>query len=111
MELPIAVNLSARQFRQRSFIDGISQALAQTGIPPHLVELELTESMLMQDAQQAAAKLNRLKALGFRIAVDDFGTGFSSLNYLRLFPIDVLKIDQSFVRELQEDRAASYNFV
>lgn len=106
LELPIAVNLSARQFRQHGFIDSISQALAQTGIAPHLVELELTESMLMQDIQQAVAKLSRLKALGFRIAVDDFGTGFSSLNYLRLFPIDVLKIDQSFVRELQEDPAA-----
>ncbi|GAA4494659.1 two-component system response regulator [Pseudaeromonas paramecii] len=106
LELPIAVNLSARQFRQSGFIDGISLALAQTGIPPHLVELELTESMLMQDVQQAAAKLHRLKALGFRIAVDDFGTGFSSLNYLRHFPIDVLKIDQSFVRELLEDQAA-----
>jgi diguanylate cyclase (GGDEF)-like protein/PAS domain S-box-containing protein len=103
---PIAVNLSARQFKQANFIESIVEALAETGIEPRLIELELTESMLMKDIQQTTNKLKELKEMGFSISVDDFGTGFSSLNYLRHFPIDVLKIDQSFVRELFEDDAA-----
>ena len=104
--IPIAVNLSARQFKQANFIESIAEALAETGVEPQLFELELTESMLMKDIQQTTAKLKELKAMGFSISVDDFGTGFSSLNYLRHFPIDVLKIDQSFVRELFDDDAA-----
>ena len=104
--IPIAVNLSARQFKQANFIESIAEALTETGIDPQLIELELTESMLMKDIQQTTAKLKELKAMGFSISVDDFGTGFSSLNYLRHFPIDVLKIDQSFVRELFDDDAA-----
>ena len=105
-ELPIAINLSARQFKQSSFVDTISQTLGDYKIPAHLLELELTESMLMKDVPQTTAKLNQLKRMGFRISIDDFGTGFSSLNYLRHFPLDVLKIDQSFVRELFDDGAA-----
>lgn len=105
-ELPIAINLSARQFKQSSFVDTISQTLDDYKIPPHLLELELTESMLMKDVPQTTAKLNQLKRMGFRISIDDFGTGFSSLNYLRHFPLDVLKIDQSFVRELFDESAA-----
>lgn len=105
-ELPIAINLSARQFKQSSFVDTISQTLGDYKIPPHLLELELTESMLMKDVPQTTAKLNQLKRMGFRISIDDFGTGFSSLNYLRHFPLDVLKIDQSFVRELFDEGAA-----
>ena len=104
--IPIAVNLSARQFKQNNFIESITGVLAETGVEPRLIELELTESMLMKDIQQTTAKLKELKAMGFSISVDDFGTGFSSLNYLRHFPIDVLKIDQSFVRELFDDEAA-----
>ena len=104
--IPIAVNLSARQFKQNNFIESITGVLAETGVEPRLIELELTESMLMKDIQQTTAKLKELKSMGFSISVDDFGTGFSSLNYLRHFPIDVLKIDQSFVRELFDDEAA-----
>ena len=104
--IPIAVNLSARQFKQSNFIDSIAEILAETGIEPRWIELELTESMLMKDIQQTTGKLQQLKEMGFSISVDDFGTGFSSLNYLRHFPLDVLKIDQSFVRELFDDDAA-----
>ena len=105
-EIPIAINLSARQFRQPSFVDSIGATLREYALQPHLLELELTESMLMKDIQLTTAKLKQLKNMGFRISIDDFGTGFSSLNYLRHFPLDVLKIDQSFVRELLEDDAA-----
>ena len=104
--IPIAVNLSARQFKQQNFIESVAEALAETGIEARWIELELTESMLMKDIQQTTGKLQQLKEMGFSISVDDFGTGFSSLNYLRHFPLDVLKIDQSFVRELFEDDAA-----
>lgn len=104
--LPIAINLSARQFKQSSFVDTIGQTMAEHQLPAHLLELELTESMLMKDVPQTTAKLNQLKKMGFRISIDDFGTGFSSLNYLRHFPLDVLKIDQSFVRELFDEGAA-----
>lgn len=104
--LPIAINLSARQFKQSSFVDTIGQTMAEHELPAHLLELELTESMLMKDVPQTTAKLNQLKKMGFRISIDDFGTGFSSLNYLRHFPLDVLKIDQSFVRELFDEGAA-----
>lgn len=104
--IPVAVNISARQFKQPGFTDLIVRSVQEAGIDPHLLELEITESMLMKDVGMATRKLRELKKLGFRIAIDDFGTGFSSLNYLRHFPIDVLKIDQSFVRELLEDEAA-----
>lgn len=104
--LPIAINISARQFKQSSFVDTIGQTMAEHELPAHLLELELTESMLMKDVPQTTAKLNQLKKMGFRISIDDFGTGFSSLNYLRHFPLDVLKIDQSFVRELFDEGAA-----
>lgn len=105
-DIPVAINLSARQFKQAGFIDFISTSLRESGIRPELVELEITESMLMKDIQLTTRKLKELKKMGFRISIDDFGTGFSSLNYLRHFPIDVLKIDQSFVRELMDDDAA-----
>jgi EAL domain-containing protein (putative c-di-GMP-specific phosphodiesterase class I) len=103
---PLAVNVSARQFAQPGFADGMGRMLEELGMPPSAIELELTESMLMADVRRTAATLEQLKGLGFTIAIDDFGTGFSSLNYLRHFKLDVLKIDQSFVRELQQDRAA-----
>lgn len=105
-DIPVAINLSARQFKQSGFIDFISTSLRESGVRPELVELEITESMLMKDIRLTTNKLNELKKMGFRITIDDFGTGFSSLNYLRHFPIDVLKIDQSFVRELMDDEAA-----
>ena len=97
--LVMAVNLSARQFEQRNLIEVVRQALVRTGLPAHQLELELTESMLMQ-AAEATDTLRRLKDLGVRIAVDDFGTGYSNLAYLKHFPIDTLKIDQSFIQSL-----------
>lgn len=102
----LAVNVSARQFAQPEFAEGMGRMLAELAMPPAAIELELTESMLMTDVRRTAATLERLKELGFSIAIDDFGTGFSSLNYLRHFRLDVLKIDQSFVRELLQERAA-----
>ncbi|MBL0794148.1 MULTISPECIES: putative bifunctional diguanylate cyclase/phosphodiesterase [Pseudomonas] len=99
----MSVNTSAIDFRQRHFVEGIEQVLAQTGLDPRLLELEITEGVLMQNVDATMSALNRLKALGVRLAIDDFGTGYSSLSYLRRFPIDVLKIDQSFIRGLSHD--------
>ncbi len=96
----IAVNVSARQFRDAGFLDGLLAILDQTGLDPRLLELELTESVLMTHAESAAAILETVRAQGIQIAVDDFGTGYSSLSYLRRFQIDALKIDQSFVGEI-----------
>ncbi|HEX8070500.1 MAG TPA: EAL domain-containing protein [Pyrinomonadaceae bacterium] len=99
----MAVNLSARQFQQPELLDMIAGALAETGLPPECLELELTESSIMQDTTRAVATLGALKAMGVRVAVDDFGAGYSSLAYLKHLPIDVLKIDQSFVRDMATD--------
>ncbi|AWM94060.1 GGDEF domain-containing response regulator [Pseudomonas sp. 31-12] len=101
--LCMSVNVSAIDFRQRSFVEGIEQVLAQTGLDPSLLELEITEGVLMQNVDATVTALNRIKAMGVRLAIDDFGTGYSSLSYLRRFPIDVLKIDQSFIRGLSCD--------
>jgi diguanylate cyclase (GGDEF)-like protein/PAS domain S-box-containing protein len=98
--VPIAVNVSALEFRQETFLEGIFGALRETGLDPKSLELELTESVLMKRAEFAASVLKELRARGIRVAVDDFGTGYSSLSYLRKFPIDALKIDQSFVRQI-----------
>ncbi|ANQ83651.1 diguanylate cyclase [Azoarcus olearius] len=98
--LRIAVNVSARQFRSPDLPARIAEILDETGLPPALLELELTESMLMGDAEQAEEMLHRLKQLGVSLALDDFGTGYSSFAYLQRFPIDTLKIDQSFVRSM-----------
>jgi diguanylate cyclase (GGDEF)-like protein len=99
-DLKIAVNISAEQFHDRSLAARVPAALAASGLEPSALELELTESVAMHDAGSAVAILRSLKALGVRIAIDDFGTGFSSLSYLKRFPIDILKIDKSFVRAL-----------
>jgi diguanylate cyclase (GGDEF)-like protein len=101
--LRISVNISAIDFRQREFVDNLAAILKQTGLPPNQLELEITESVLMQNVDDTVDILNRIKAMGVRLALDDFGTGYSSLSYLRRFPIDVLKIDQSFVRGLHEN--------
>lgn len=101
--LCMSVNVSAIDFRQRGFVEGIEQVLAQTGLDPSLLELEITEGVLMQNVDATVSALNRIKAMGVRLAIDDFGTGYSSLSYLRRFPIDVLKIDQSFIRGLSRD--------
>jgi diguanylate cyclase (GGDEF)-like protein/PAS domain S-box-containing protein len=96
----VAVNVSARQFRDAGFLDGLFAILGQTGLDPRLLELELTESVLMTHAESAEAILKTVRQRGIQIAVDDFGTGYSSLSYLRRFHIDALKIDQSFVGEI-----------
>ena len=96
----IAVNVSALEFRQRDFFEHALEIFDATGVDPASLQLELTESVLMRDVVASAAVLARFKAVGVKIAVDDFGTGYSSLSYLNQFPIDVLKIDQSFVRSI-----------
>lgn len=103
MRLPkVSVNISARQFADGQLVQRISGILAESGLPPACLELELTESILMRDVAEAMEILANLKRLGLCIAVDDFGTGYSSLNYLKRFPIDVLKIDRSFVDGLPD---------
>lgn len=99
----VSVNTSPIDFRQRDFVEGVEQVLTQTGLGPEWLELEITEGVLMQNIDATMTALARLKALGTRLAIDDFGTGYSSLSYLRRFPIDVLKIDQSFIRGLSDN--------
>jgi diguanylate cyclase (GGDEF)-like protein len=102
-KLKVAVNLSARQLRDNVFVPLVMQILEETGLDPHYLELELTESALMGDASDTVYKLLRLKELGISISVDDFGTGYSSLSYLKHLPIDTIKIDRSFVRDIVND--------
>ncbi len=96
----VSVNVSARQFRQGVLVNSVSRILAETGLDPHCLEMELTESMIMHNAEAVVATLRQLTALGVQLSVDDFGTGYSSLAYLKNLPIDTLKIDQSFVRDI-----------
>ena len=95
--LSVAVNVSARQIHQPGLVQVVIDALSESGLPPESLVLEITETLVMQDAELAITRLNELKALGIRLAIDDFGTGYSSLSYLRRFPVDILKIDKSFV--------------
>ena len=101
--LPVAVNLSSVQFRQRDFVSEVEEALAESGLAPEFLEFELTESMLMSDTNDMVRTLEGLKALGVKLAIDDFGTGHSSLMHLKRFPIDKLKIDRTFVRDTPDD--------
>jgi diguanylate cyclase (GGDEF)-like protein/PAS domain S-box-containing protein len=101
----ISVNVSALQFQQPDFVDQVAQCLASSGLPAHLLELELTESILVQDANEALARLHALASLGLSLAIDDFGTGYSSLAYLKKFPISKLKIDRTFVMGLPDDES------
>jgi diguanylate cyclase (GGDEF)-like protein len=96
----VSVNLSARQFREESLVKTVARTLAEAHLKPEYLEMELTESMVMHDAESAIATLRGLKSLGVRLSVDDFGTGYSSLSYLNRLPIGTLKIDQSFVRDI-----------
>ena len=98
--VPLAVNVSAVEFRNKAFVAGVRDVLAETGLEPQNLELELTEGVLMDDAKSTVRVLDDLKKMGICLAVDDFGTGYSSLSYLRQFPIDVLKIDRSFVHQI-----------
>jgi EAL domain-containing protein (putative c-di-GMP-specific phosphodiesterase class I) len=99
----MSVNLSARQFNQPSLVEDIADTLREMGLKPDSLVLEITESVLMEDARSSADTLSKLKDLGVKIAVDDFGTGYSSLSYLKRFPVDYLKIDRSFVEGLGRD--------
>ncbi len=101
--MPVAVNVSALQFQQTNFVDQVAQVLRDAGLPPGLLELELTEGILLRDAQDALHRLEALSALGICMSIDDFGTGYSSLGYLKRFPIQRLKIDRSFVMGLPGD--------
>jgi diguanylate cyclase (GGDEF)-like protein/PAS domain S-box-containing protein len=105
--MPVAVNVSAVEFQGKDFLSGVRAVLIATGMEPQNLELELTESVLMRDAESAVVTLLALKAMGVRLAIDDFGTGYSSFTYLRRFPVDTLKVDQSFVQEITADPDAT----
>ena len=100
--LTIAVNVSARQFRQPAFAEHVLQIVERSGADPHLLKLELTESMLLADVEDIIAKMAQLKARGVSFSLDDFGTGYSSLSYLKRFPFDKIKIDRCFIGDITE---------
>ncbi|MFQ5464809.1 MAG: putative bifunctional diguanylate cyclase/phosphodiesterase [Thermodesulfobacteriota bacterium] len=99
----VAVNISMRHFKRSGFIDEVSAILEETGLDPGCLELELTESIVMEDAEATVATLRAFKSMGVRLAIDDFGKGYSSLEYLKRMPIDMLKIDRTFIRDITED--------
>ena len=101
--LRIGVNLSAVQFRQQDLVATLKRVLAETGLAPEYLDLELTESIIMQNAEETVTALNRLRDMGLRLSVDDFGTGYSSLGYLKRFPLQVIKIDRSFINDVPDD--------
>jgi EAL domain-containing protein (putative c-di-GMP-specific phosphodiesterase class I) len=105
--LPMAVNISAIQFRQPRLPEMVAAALGETGLAAQYLELELTESILMQHAEAGMASMQSLRSLGLRVCIDDFGTGYSSLSYLRRFPIHRLKIDVSFMHDITTDAGAA----
>jgi EAL domain-containing protein (putative c-di-GMP-specific phosphodiesterase class I) len=106
ISLVVSVNISALQFHQPGFMAEVQTIMDDAGAAPQSLELELTESMLMSDMDASIEVLQKFRDLGYRIAIDDFGTGFSCLNYLRRLPVNILKIDQSFVRDMQSDEAS-----
>ena len=99
----MAVNISVKQLLQKDFPALVEKALTDTNLQPDLLELEITESTLMEHAQDTLQVLDQLRNLGVRLTIDDFGTGYSSLSYLKRFPVEILKIGQSFVRDLPND--------
>jgi diguanylate cyclase (GGDEF)-like protein/PAS domain S-box-containing protein len=101
--IPVAVNVSAAEFSAKDFISGVRAVLIATGVEPGNLELELTESVLMQDAESTVRTLEALKAMGVQLSIDDFGTGYSSFTYLKRFPVDALKLHQSFIQEITSD--------
>jgi EAL domain-containing protein (putative c-di-GMP-specific phosphodiesterase class I) len=102
-DISVAVNISSVQFKTRNLTQIVMNALARSGLPPQRLELEITESVLLLNSEATLATLHQIRGLGVRIAMDDFGTGFSSLSYLRSFPFDKIKIDRSFVHDLSSD--------
>jgi diguanylate cyclase (GGDEF)-like protein len=102
-DIHVAVNISARHFRRPEDVEAIIAVVDASGVPPHLIEIELTESLLLHDPERVVAHLKRLREKGFGIAIDDFGTGYSNLSYLRGLPITTLKIDRSFVTDVEQD--------
>ena len=106
-EIPVAVNVSGRQFRHKDLLGNIQKVLGQSGLAPRLLELELTENVLMDDSPHHTSTLDQIKRMGVRISIDDFGTGYSSFRYLKTFPIDTLKIDRSFIQDLPHNANAS----
>ncbi|MCP4350307.1 MAG: EAL domain-containing protein [Desulfobacterales bacterium] len=103
-ELYMSVNLSARQIKEKNIVATVEQAIRETGLSPECLKLEVTESGIMENPEQAIAKMNILRSKGIRFSIDDFGTGYSSLSYMKRFPIDTLKIDRSFVADSMENR-------
>jgi EAL domain-containing protein (putative c-di-GMP-specific phosphodiesterase class I) len=106
-KLSVSVNLSSKQFQQLSLVDHIKDALRKTKLDPECLQLEITESVIMENAEEAAEMLSQLKALGVKLSIDDFGTGYSSLSYLHSFPFDILKIDRSFVNRMGTDKEST----
>ncbi len=102
-DIQLAINISARQFQHRYFLQQLKVALEETQADPSKIELEITESLIMENADHSISIMKKLKDMGFALAIDDFGTGYSSLSYLKQFPIDTLKVDQAFVRHLEQD--------
>ena len=103
--ISMAVNLSPRQFQDEHLLSDIDEILLRSGLDPSLLQLEITESMVMQNVERAIKTLDAIQSRGVRLAIDDFGTGYSSLSLMKQFPIDTIKIDRSFVHELGENRA------
>lgn len=101
--LTIAVNVSGRQLHQDNFVETVAQAMGEYGADAHLLKIEITESMLLSDLDQTICKMQTLKEMGVQFSLDDFGTGYSSLSYLKKLPLNLLKIDQSFVRDVESD--------
>ncbi|RCV85710.1 EAL domain-containing protein [Vreelandella rituensis] len=103
--VPVAINISSLQFRREGFLEDVQQALADTDLPPELLEFEVTESVLLDGAEQAIELINQLKTIGIKVALDDFGTGFSSLSYLRDLPIHKVKLDRAFIKDITTNRS------
>jgi EAL domain-containing protein (putative c-di-GMP-specific phosphodiesterase class I) len=103
-QIQVAINLSAKQFTDPDLVGSIAAILDEEQLPAHLLEVELTESLLLEGNDATRQQVARLKALGLTLAMDDFGTGYSSLSYLKKFPIDVIKIDRSFIKDIPENQ-------
>lgn len=111
LDLTVSVNISSRHFLQPSLLDDLKKILDQSGLPPHLLKLEITETALMEEAEDTIRLAHRLREFGIRLMIDDFGTGYSSLSYLQRLPIDTLKIDRSFISRIHEEPESNRNIV